>query len=79
MYLNTSIREPPTFPLVVHRHVGGWLKKSGPAVNHVDPALVLQLLSSFLQRLNEVLVRIGPDHPSLKETTPGQNHNLLQS
>lgn len=60
-------QSPARPTLVVHGHVGGVLHHSRPAVNHVDPALVLQLLSPSLQRLDEVLVRVGADHPSLQD------------
>lgn len=57
----------PTWWLKVHRGIRRRrLQQSRPAIDHVDPALVLQLLSSSLQRLDEVLVRVGADHPSLQ-------------
>lgn len=60
---------PLTLRLIVHRDVGRGLHQGRPAVDDVDSALVLQLLGAFLQRLDEVLVCVGPDHPSLQNNT----------
>lgn len=59
----------PTLRLVVHGDVGQARQERRPAVNHVHSALVLQVLSASLQRLDEVLVRVGADHPSLQQNT----------
>lgn len=59
----------PTLHLVVHGDVGRALQESRPAVNHVHSALVLQVLSASLQRLDEVLVQVGADHSSLQQKT----------
>lgn len=59
----------PTLQLIVYKDVRWGLQQSRPAINHVNSALVLQLLSAFLQRLNEVFIRVSADHPSLQHNT----------
>lgn len=59
----------PTLRLAVHGDVRRALQESRPAVNHVHSAPILQVLSASLQRLNEVLIRVGADHPSLQQNT----------
>lgn len=58
-----------TLRLVVHGDVGRALQQSRPAVNQMHSSLLLQVLSASLQRLDEVLVRVGADHPSLQRKT----------
>ena len=65
------MRERPTVLVVVQGGIRGLLQHGGPAVDHVDPAVVLQLLGASHQGLDEVLIRVGPDHPCLRNQTKG--------
>lgn len=67
-YAGTEHSNGPTWwqVVVIAGRVGGGLQQGGAPVDHVDPALVLQLLGASLQRLDEVLVCVGADHPGLQ-------------
>ena len=59
--------------VVVQGVVGGLLQHGRAAVDDVDPAAVLELLGAPHQGLDEVLVRVGPDHPRLRNQTVGSS------
>lgn len=59
----------PTLRLVVHGDVRRALQESRPPVNHVDSTPILQVLGASLQRLDEVLIQVGADNPSLQKNT----------
>ena len=63
--------EQPTVLVVVQGDVRGLLQHGRPAVDHMHPAVVLQLLGASHQGLDEVLIQVGPDHPRLRNRTDG--------
>lgn len=62
---------PPTWRAVVGRAVGRAPEHGRPAVDHVDSAPLLQLLAAPLQRFDEILLRLHPDHAGLRRTMTG--------
>jgi len=82
IYINRLCAPPPpltSWPVVPGGVGGGGLQQGRAAVDHVDPAPVLQVLGAALQRLDEVLVDVGANHPGLRREEHGRTHKVTKT